>query len=47
MTMADVTSYLIDHLTALLIIVALCATFLILVWMLILFAVSRQRYPNE
>ncbi len=35
--LADVTSDLIDHLTALLIIAALCVATLIALWMLILF----------
>jgi hypothetical protein len=47
LTVADATSYLIDHLTALLIVVALCATFLLLVWIVVLFLLSRHRYPSE
>jgi hypothetical protein len=45
--LADATSYLIDHLTVFLIVAALCVTFLLALWMLILFLLSQQRYPDE
>lgn len=45
--MLDVTSYLIDHLTVVLIIVAVIVGGLFALWMLILFALSLHRYPHE
>jgi hypothetical protein len=47
MILFDATSYLIDHLTVFLIVAALCITFLLVLWILILFLLSRQRYPDE
>ena len=44
--LADVTSDLIDHLTVFLIIAALCVAALIALWMLMLFLLSRHRYPE-
>jgi hypothetical protein len=44
---ADATSYLVDHLTVFLIVAALCVTFLLFAWMLILFLLGWHRYPDE
>ena len=45
--LADVTSYLIDHLTALAIIVALIVGGLIAFWMLLVFLLGWHRYPEN
>jgi hypothetical protein len=45
--MGDLTADVIDHATALLIVVVLCGAGLVAAWMGVLVLIERWRYPRE